>query len=79
MTNVTAELAKKPTAKAAQTYGAPRISEENTSENTTLDGRYRQIGISAVAAAVRYQGIGKNPAYAPTPNKWQDRAGEAAA
>jgi hypothetical protein len=30
-----------------------------------LDRRYGAIGISAVAAAVRYQSDGKNPAYAP--------------
>jgi hypothetical protein len=30
-----------------------------------LDRSYGEIGISAVAAAVRYQGTGKNPAYAP--------------
>lgn len=34
-------------------------------EGTTLDCRYGQIGISAVAAALRYQGAAKNPAYAP--------------
>jgi hypothetical protein len=32
-----------------------------------LDACYGQIGISAVAAAARYQGAAKNPAYAPTP------------
>jgi hypothetical protein len=31
-----------------------------------LDGRYGQIGISAEAAALRYQGDAKNPRYAPT-------------
>jgi Flp pilus assembly protein TadB len=83
MTNVTAEMAKKPNAKAAQTNRAPKTSEENAHQNTTqdtaLDHRYRQIGISAVAAAVRYQGVAKNPAYAPTPTKWQDRIGETSA
>lgn len=39
------------------------------SDNVALHLRYRQIGISAVAAAVRYQGSGKNPAYAPVPIK----------
>ena len=34
-------------------------------EEPTLDGRYGKIGISAVAAAVRYQSDAKNPAYAP--------------
>jgi hypothetical protein len=36
-----------------------------------LDARYGQIGISAVAAAARYQGTAKNPAYAPTPYDWR--------
>ncbi len=47
-------------------------------ENTALDTRYRQIGISAVAAAARYQGIAKNPAYAPVATNWRDLAGDAA-
>jgi hypothetical protein len=34
-------------------------------EHPDLDRRYGAIGISAVAAAVRYQSDGKNPAYAP--------------
>ncbi len=33
---------------------------------TDLGARYGEIGISAVAAAVRYQGDARNPAYAPT-------------
>jgi hypothetical protein len=40
---------------------------------TALDRRYGQIGISADAAAARYQGGGKNPAYAPAANRWDDR------
>jgi hypothetical protein len=36
---------------------------------TALDRSYGEIGISAVAAAVRYQGSAKNPAYAPAPEK----------
>jgi len=36
-----------------------------------LDACYGQIGISAVAAAARYQGTAKNPAYAPTPTDWR--------
>ena len=36
-----------------------------------LDARYGEIGISAVAAAARYQGLAKNPAYAPAPNDWR--------
>lgn len=36
---------------------------------SALDRSYGEIGISAVAAAVRYQGDAKNPAYAPAPAK----------
>ena len=43
-------------------------------ENTALHRRYGRIGISAVAAAVRYQGSGKNSAYAPAISKWQDHS-----
>jgi hypothetical protein len=43
-----------------------------------LDRRYGQIGISAVAAAARYQGTAKNPAYAPVATGRYDYAGEAA-
>jgi hypothetical protein len=39
----------------------PRKSEASTA----LHLCYGQIGISAVAAAARYQGSAKNPAYAP--------------
>jgi hypothetical protein len=34
-------------------------------ERPDLGRRYGKIGISAVAAAVRYQSDAKNPAYAP--------------
>lgn len=71
MTNVTAATANK-TARAEKMPGS-------SDHAASLDGRYRQIGISAVAAAVRYQGSAKNTAYAPVPLKWQDRTGEAAA
>jgi hypothetical protein len=50
-----------------------------SSELTALDRCFGQIGISAVAAAARYQGSGKNPAYAPASNKWRDQFAEAAA
>jgi hypothetical protein len=33
-------------------------------EQIDLDIRYGKIGISAVAAALRYSGVTKNPAYA---------------
>jgi hypothetical protein len=48
-------------------------------EGIVLARCYGQIGISAVVAAVRYQGSAKNPAYAPTSNKWRDRLAEAVA
>jgi hypothetical protein len=57
MTDVAANVAKK----TAQMSNASNQSDEVTA----LDRRYGQIGISAVAAAVRYQGGSKNPAYAP--------------
>lgn len=75
MSNVTAEMADK----TAQTDRASKTSAETIAQNGSLDGRYRQIGISAVAAAVRYQGAAKNSAYAPAPTKWQDYTGETAA
>jgi len=34
-------------------------------DRTDLDARYGAIGISAVAAAVRYKGDARNPRYAP--------------
>jgi hypothetical protein len=36
-----------------------------SAEIVALHLRYRKIGISAVAAAARYQGSGKNQAYTP--------------
>jgi hypothetical protein len=40
-------------------------------ERLDLDRRYGEIGISAVAAALRYRSDAKNPAYAPA--AWQPR------
>jgi len=59
--DMTAETAKK----TSQNNESRTLSGENAVPITALDQNYRQIGISAVAAAARYQGIGKNPAYAP--------------
>ena len=42
-----------------------RASADERRHRAALDARYGKIGISAVAAAVRYQGEAKNPAYAP--------------
>jgi hypothetical protein len=41
---------------------------KSSDEAVALHLCYRQIGISAVAAAARYQGSAKNQAYAPVDN-----------
>lgn len=74
MTNASAEMAKK----AGQKTQEQQTVSENGEQNTALHSRYRQIGISAVAAAVRYQGAAKNPAYAPASLNWRDYASDAA-
>ena len=48
-------------------------------EQTQLAGRYGAIGISAVAAALRYAGVAKNPAYAPVVHRRDARFAELAA
>lgn len=70
MRDAAAESAKK----AAQKTSAAKDS----AKETALDRRYGAIGISAVAAAARYQGAAKNPAYAPVVNAWYEPADEAA-
>jgi hypothetical protein len=66
--------------KSAQKTKDRGNTREVAAESTRLADRYRQIGISAVVAAVRYQGLAKNPAYAPAPINWRnERAEEAAA
>jgi len=72
MTHMIAETAKKTNqSKSLRTISrelsGQSAAESSSAEGNTLDRRYRQIGISAVAAAVRYQGEAKNPAYAPVP------------
>jgi hypothetical protein len=66
MSNFTAEMANTRTHECAD-------------RDTALSRCYGQIGISAVAAAVRYQGAAKNPAYAPAPSKPQNGAGQTSA
>jgi hypothetical protein len=58
------KMTKKNTAKSKQ--NADR-AEPN------LDSRYGEIGISAVAAALRYQSEVKNPAYAPAVHQPLDK------
>ena len=45
-------------------------------ETPNLAGRYGAIGISAVAAALRYSDAGKNPAYAPVVPRFNRRLAE---
>lgn len=71
MQDVSAGLAKKTTEN--------KRNGRTIRGEAALAGCYGQIGISAVAAAVRYQGSAKNPAYAPASNKWRERLAEAAA
>ena len=61
---------KEVTAKAANKSVQKNSAGEVSSENTAID-HYRQIGISAVAAAARYQGMAKDPQYAPLPSPWR--------
>ena len=58
MQDVTAEIAD-------EKRGKEPAVRKSTNGNIALQRWYGQIGISAVAAAVRYQGDSKNPAYAP--------------
>jgi hypothetical protein len=44
-----------------------RATTEQRRARAELDARYGKIGISAVAAALRYGSDAKNPAYAPAP------------
>jgi hypothetical protein len=55
----------------SQTTDLKEVSGIDNSTVPTLDACYGQIGISAVAAAARYQGVAKNPAYAPASNEWR--------
>jgi hypothetical protein len=71
MTTKTAKKVKKTAEQTGKTSAS-------ANERTSLDCRYGKIGISAVAAAVRYQGTAKNPAYAPVAIKWDARTEEAA-
>jgi hypothetical protein len=54
----------------------PRPTSEQRRERSELDARYGKIGISAVAAAVRYQSEPRNPAAA---GPRQDQTDESAA
>jgi hypothetical protein len=55
-----------------------KTNSQTSDNNPKLDLRYGKIGISAVAAAVRYQSVAKNPAYAPVVARERDWDEEAA-
>ncbi len=65
MNDITADVAQ-------NTASRQRAARKTSDENLALQLCYGQIGISAVAAAVRYQGDAKNPAYAPVAMKTDD-------
>lgn len=52
---------------------------QSEADKTNLTLCYGAIGISSVAAAVRYAGGAKNPAYAPVVHRNDDRFADAAA
>jgi hypothetical protein len=62
------------TAKSAQKTNNRRKPRKSSDEHTALQLCYRQIGISAVAAAARYQSGAKNPVYAPPRLSWTSAA-----
>jgi hypothetical protein len=78
MKKVAAKMGNRTT-KTAQNTKDTGDTRNIPGEGSGLAYRYKQIGISAVAAAVRYQGTAKNPAYAPAPMNWRDTTGESAA
>jgi hypothetical protein len=80
MRHAIAETAKKtaPKAVVAKNNANKNNANKDHPRETALDRRYGAIGISAVAAAARYQGAAKNPAYAPVVNAWYEPADEAA-
>jgi hypothetical protein len=62
-----------PTAAKAKKTTNQQDPGKASGENTALHLCYGQIGISAVAAAARYQGSAKNLAYAPAAVKSDER------
>jgi hypothetical protein len=72
MPNVTAKTGRTND----QTTDVNEVSGVDNSVRPALDACYRKIGISAVAAAARYQGVAKNQAYAPAPNEWRHQFAE---
>ena len=73
MKDGTASVAKQ----SSQQQCAVLRSSENKalSQGKAIQHYYGEIGIAAVAAAVRYQGDFKNSAYSPVAIEWYDRRG----
>jgi hypothetical protein len=65
-------------AKTAKKTAQKTVTAKDSVRETALDRRYGAIGVSAVAAAARYQGATKNQAYAPVVNARYEPADEAA-
>jgi hypothetical protein len=61
------------TAKSAKKTGNQRKPRKSADEQIALHLCYGQIGISAVAAAARYQSGAKNPGHPPATVKLDDR------
>lgn len=78
MKDAAAETAKKTATKLAKSTDAAASGIDPNVKETALDRRYGAIGISAVVAALRYQGGAKNPAYAPVATPGYGAAEEAA-
>jgi hypothetical protein len=58
---------------------AAQAGENPCRNESSLDSRYGEIGISAVAAALQYQSEVKNPAYAPVVHQLDKRTAGMAA
>jgi hypothetical protein len=58
---------------------AAQFNDEARRDESNLDSRYGEIGISAVAAALPYQSEVKNPAYAPAVHRLDKWVSEKAA
>jgi hypothetical protein len=52
--------------------------QKSPGNGPNLDSRYGEIGISAVAAALHYKSVAKNPAYAPVVPRPDQRSEEMA-
>jgi hypothetical protein len=61
------------TAKSAKKTSNQRKPRKASDEQIALHLRYRQIGISAVAAAARYQSGAKNPGHASAAIRLDER------